>query len=105
MPFTERWLLIQTSTPLRISACAISACMSEKPIARSGCNSRMRSSFALVNADTRGFSRRARRPHGEARDASDAVLFADGVQHLGRLLGQADNALGVLRADHVGVQR
>ena len=60
MPSTERWLLIHTSTPALISAWAMSACMSEKPIARSGCSARMRSSLALVKAETRGFSWRAR---------------------------------------------
>jgi hypothetical protein len=59
MPSTERWLLIHTSTPARISSRAMSAWMSEKPMAKSGCSARMRSIFALVNADTFGFSRRA----------------------------------------------
>src|SRR5690606_14241095 len=33
-----------------------------------------------------------RRPYGEAADADDAVLLAEGVQGFGRLLGQADDA-------------
>src|SRR5437867_4151798 len=60
MPSTLRWLAIQTSTPARTRACAMSACMSEKPIARSGRSARIRSTFALVKAETRGFSCRAR---------------------------------------------
>ena len=60
MPATLRWFAIHTSTPARISACAMSACMSEKPIARSGSSARIRSTLALVNALTRGFSWRAR---------------------------------------------
>src|SRR5687768_6911460 len=43
-----------------MSACAMSAWMSEKPIARSGFSARIASTLALVKADTRGFSRRAR---------------------------------------------
>src|SRR5436309_9970488 len=60
MPSTLRWLAIQTSTPARTRACAMSACMSEKPVARSGRSARIRSTFALVKAETRGFSWRAR---------------------------------------------
>ena len=55
-----RWLAIQTSTPALTRACAMSACMSEKPIARSGASARMRSTLAEVKAETRGFSWRAR---------------------------------------------
>src|SRR5690606_410309 len=33
-----------------------------------------------------------RRAHGEAADADDAVLFAEGVKRLRRLLGEADDA-------------
>ena len=43
-----------------ISSRAMSAWMSEKPIARSGSSSRISSIFALVNAETFGFSLRAR---------------------------------------------
>src|SRR6185369_12491014 len=39
------------------------------------------------------FPARARRPYGESRDADDAPLFADRVEDLSRLLGQADDAL------------
>ena len=37
---------------------------------------------------------RARRAHREARDADDAALLAQRVQHLGGLFGQADDAFG-----------
>src|SRR5215813_9551723 len=90
MPSAERWLLIHTSTPLRINIWAMSAWMSEKPIARSGRSARIRSTFALVNADTRGFSRRTDR---EAGDADDAMLLTERVEHLGGFFGQADDAL------------
>jgi hypothetical protein len=40
---------------------------------------------------------RARRPHGEAGDADDALLLADRVENLGRLFGQADDTA---RAGH-----
>ena len=60
MSATLRWLKTWTSTPRRISADAMSACRSENPSTRSGSSATMRSIFALVNADTRGFSRRAR---------------------------------------------
>jgi len=36
---------------------------------------------------------RARRPHSEARDPDDAPVLAQQVEGLGRLLGQADNAV------------
>jgi hypothetical protein len=42
----------------RISCAAMSACRSEKPSTRSGCNATILSIFALVNAETCGFSRR-----------------------------------------------
>ena len=45
-------------------------------------------------ADLGLFLPRARRAHREARDADDAPLFAERIQHLGRLLGQADDAFG-----------
>ena len=57
---TLRWLKRCTSSPTRASCAAMSACRSEKPRTRSGCSARMRSIFALVNAETRGFSLRAR---------------------------------------------
>src|SRR5690348_9420132 len=60
MPVTERWLLIHTSTPFAISSRAMSAWMSEKPIAKSGFSFRISPIFALVNAETFGFSLRAR---------------------------------------------
>src|SRR5690348_4627929 len=60
MPSTLRWLLIHTSTPALISSRAISAWMSEKPIARSGSSLRISPIFALVKAETFGFSLRAR---------------------------------------------
>src|SRR5712692_6347528 len=60
MPSTVRWLAIQTSMPREISACAMSAWMSEKPMTRSGSSRAISSTFALVKADTFGFSRRAR---------------------------------------------
>src|SRR3546814_7709504 len=47
-------------------------------------------------ADLGLFLARPRRAHGEAADADDPVLLAERVQHLGGLLGQADDAL---RAD------
>jgi hypothetical protein len=43
-----------------MSDCAMSAWMSEKPTTRSGSSRRISSTLALVNADTFGFSRRAR---------------------------------------------
>src|SRR5580692_5845106 len=46
--------------PFLISAWAISAWISEKPTPKSGFKSRIRSTLALVKAETRGFSRRAR---------------------------------------------
>ena len=54
------WLNTCTSSPARTSSAAMSACRSEKPSTRSGLSAMMRSMRALVNADTRGFSRRAR---------------------------------------------
>ena len=73
----------------------MSACRSENPSTRSGRSSTMRSIFALVNAETFGFSLRARGgPHGEAGDADDAPVLAQQVQRLGGLLGEADDALG-----------
>ena len=53
--------------------------------------------FAGLRARERGnfglFLARARRAHGETRDADDAVLLADGVEDFGRLLGQTDDTL------------
>ena len=81
----------------------MSACRSEKPMARSGFSARIRPVRALVNADTRGFSRaRRRRPHREAGDADDPLLLAQRVQDLGRLLRQADDALRVHRYPRAG---
>ena len=57
---TLRWLNTVTCTPWRISAAAMSACMSENPKTQSGCNARILSILALVKALTRGFSARAR---------------------------------------------
>src|SRR3546814_10482979 len=51
---------------------------------------------AVECADLGLFLARPRRAHGEAADADDPVLLAERVQHLGGLLGQADDAL---RAD------
>ena len=39
---------------------------------------------------------RPRRPHGEAGDADDARVLAEQVQRLRRLLGQADDAFGIV---------
>ena len=36
------------------------------------------------------------RPHGVARDADDAVAFAEEIQRLGRFLGEADDAMRIL---------
>jgi hypothetical protein len=58
---TLRWLVIQTLSPARISLSASAACMSEKPITRSGCSATMRSILPSRKAETRGFSCRARR--------------------------------------------
>ena len=52
----------------------------------------MRSIFALVKAETRGFSLRARGSYREAGNADDAVLLAEPVESLGRLLGEAHDA-------------
>src|SRR5690606_3030575 len=60
MPSTLRWLAIHTSTPARTRSAAISAWMSEKPMARSGFRARIAPVRALVKALTLGFSRRAR---------------------------------------------
>ena len=60
MPSTLRWLLIHTSTPALIRSRAMSAWMSEKPMAMSGSSARIAAIFALVKADTLGFSLRAR---------------------------------------------
>ena len=73
----------------------MSACRSEKPIARSGLSARIASIFALVNAETRGFSRRARGGRTVKPEMpDDAPLFAERVQHLGGLFGQAHDAFG-----------
>jgi hypothetical protein len=40
------------------------------------------------------FSPRSCGSHGESGNAHDAIGFADGVEHFGRFLGQANNALG-----------
>jgi len=42
----------------------------------------------------RFFFPRSCRSHGEPGNADDPIGFADGVEHFGRFLGQADNALG-----------
>ena len=55
-----RWLKTCTSTPCRTSSAAMSACRSENPSTRSGSSARILSILALVKADTRGFSLRAR---------------------------------------------
>ncbi len=51
-----------------------------------------------LRADERGDLRlllaRARRTHGESRDADDAALLAERVEHFGRFFGEADDALG-----------
>jgi hypothetical protein len=60
MPSTERWLNTCTGRPARTSAAATSACMSENASTRSGSSPTMRSILADVNAETRGFSCRAR---------------------------------------------
>ena len=100
MPPTLRWLAIHTSTPARISAAAMSAWMSEKPIARSGFRSSMRSTLAEVKADTRGFSARACAGRTVKPEMPTMrLLLAQGVQHLGGFFGEADDAL---RADGHG---
>ena len=73
----------------------MSACRSEKPSTRSGSSSRILSVLAERNAARPRFlAARAGGPHGVARDADDAALLAQQVQSLGRLLGEADDALG-----------
>ena len=47
-----RWLKTCTSMPRRTSSAAMSAWRSEKPRTRSGSSARIRSIFALVNAET-----------------------------------------------------
>jgi hypothetical protein len=58
---TLRWLVTSTFSPARISWSASWACMSEKPITRSGCSATILSTLPWRKADTRGFSCRARR--------------------------------------------
>ena len=64
----------------------------------------MRSSLALMKADNRGFSRRARRAHREARNAHDALFQAQRVQNLGGLFGQTNDAPRITPV-HVGLKR
>src|SRR6058998_3351264 len=52
---------LNTFRPARISLSASAACMSEKPMTRSGCSATILSILPSRNADTRGFSSRARR--------------------------------------------
>src|SRR6185312_14507187 len=63
--------------PCETSSRAMSAWMSEKPIAKSGPSFRISPIFALVNAETFGFSLRAR---------------AGRVEHFGGFFGEADDA-------------
>ena len=44
-------------------------------------------------ADAWLFAANLRRPHDIARDANDAVLFAEQVQRLDGLFGEADNSI------------
>ncbi len=61
----------------------------------------MRSIFALVNAETRGFSfSRARRTHGESGDAYDAMFLAEQIERLRRFLGEADDTFGIRAVRH-----
>jgi hypothetical protein len=78
--------------PWRISALAMSAWMSEKPMTKSGLSLRISPILAEVNALTL----RDRRAHGEAADADDTILFAERVQGFSRFLGQADDAAGAM---------
>ena len=74
---TLRWLVISTFRPARISLSASAACMSEKPITRSGRSSTMRSILAVEKGrDARLLLARAPGAHGVAGDADDARLLA-----------------------------
>ena len=89
---TLRWLNVTTGMPRRTSSAAMSACRSEKAEDQIGLER-----FDLVEprVDERGHSRllpRLRRPHGVAGHADDAIAFAEQIQRLGRLFGQADDA-------------
>src|SRR5882672_6426193 len=79
------------ATPARTRSATMSACKSEKASTRSGSSARIFGMSAEMNADTRGFSRRA---HRIAGDADDAVLLADQIERLHGLLGEADDAAG-----------
>ena len=58
---TLRWFVTSTFSPARISCSASTACMSLKPITRSGSSATILSILPLRKAETRGFSSRARR--------------------------------------------
>ena len=97
MPSTLRWLLIHTSMPALISSRAISAWMSEKPIARSGLSFEYLADLRTgERRDFRLFLACPRRPHGEAGDADDALIFTQCIEHFGGFLGKADDALRVV---------
>jgi hypothetical protein len=59
MPATSRWLNACTAMLRRISSAAISACKSENAKTRSGLSAMIFPKSAEMNAETRGFSRRA----------------------------------------------
>ena len=85
----------------------MSAWMSEKPTTKSGSQLQ---DLVDLRAGERGhlrfFLARARRPHGEAGDADDALLLAERVQHFGGLFGEADDALGAaMRGIGIETQR
>ena len=68
----------------------MSACMSEKPITRSGCK---RHDLVDLAVEEGRYARlllpRTPRPHGVAADADDARLLTQQVQPFGGLLGEA----------------
>src|SRR5205085_8447813 len=56
---------------------------------------------AQKSRNTRLLAPRARRAHGVAGNAGDATLFAEEIQGLGRLLGEADDPFRIARAHSV----
>jgi hypothetical protein len=72
----------------------MSPCRSEKVSTRSGRTARILFDVAAGEGEDLGFFlARLGRPHGIAADAGDAVLLAEGVEHLDGFGGQADDAL------------
>ena len=55
-----------------------------------------------MKADTRGFCPRLRRPHRVAGHADDPIALAEKIKRLGRLLGQADDALRIGDLSNLG---